>query len=109
MARYQYVVLACAVEGQEQAFDEWYDGQHLQDVLRVPGVLTGKRFNVAFQKVYDIDAPRYHSMTVYEIETDDPAEFLAKLSAMHGTPEMPSNSALTKKGMLQVVGLMPLD
>ena len=107
MARYQYVVLACAVEGREQDFDTWYDGQHITDVQNVPGVLSAKRCNVAFQKVYDLDAQKYHSMAIYEIETDDPEAFLAHIASLHGTPAMPSNDSLTKQGMIQIVGLIP--
>jgi hypothetical protein len=105
MPRFQYVVLAQAVAGREQEFDDWYDGQHIADVQRVPGVVSARRCNVVFQKVYDLAAPRYHSLAIYEIETDDPEAFLAGISKLSGTPAMPSSSALDKQGMIQIVGL----
>lgn len=105
MARYHYIVLARAQDGQEQAYRDWYDGQHLADVARVPGVITAKRFDVAFQKALDIAVPQYHSLAIYEIETDDPEGFLAHVSSLSGSDAMPSTPALNKAGMIQIVGL----
>lgn len=105
MARYQYVVLGCAVAGREQEFDAWYDGQHLADIHKVPGVLSARRFNVVFQKVYTITVPAYRSMAIYEIETDDPEAFLGHISSLSGTDVMPYSDAMTKDGLIQVVGL----
>jgi hypothetical protein len=104
MARYHYVVLAAAVPGREAEFDEWYDKRHLADVAKVDGIVSGCRFNIVFQKVYDLDAPQWHSLTIYEIETDDPEAFLAHISSKAGTEAMPLSDALTKVGMIQVVG-----
>lgn len=104
MPRYHYVVLARPVEGGEQEFDHWYDTQHLADVKRVPGVISAQRFNIAFQKVYDLNAPAYRSMAIYEIETDDPEAFLAGISQLGGTDAMPLSTSLSKVGMIQIVG-----
>ena len=98
-------MLARAVEGREQEFDSWYDGQHLADVAKVAGVISARRFNVAFQKVYTLSLPSYRSMAIYEIETDDPEQFLADISKLSGTPAMPYCDAMTKDGLIQIVGL----
>jgi hypothetical protein len=37
MAKYTFVVLTNAVEGKDDAFDDWYTNTHLGDVLAVPG------------------------------------------------------------------------
>ena len=109
MPRYQYVVLARAVEGREAEFDAWYDGQHLADVKKVAGVVRARRFNVVFQKVYALALPGYHSMAIYEIETDDPEAFLAGIAKLSGTAAMPQSDAMTKDGLIQIVGLAPGD
>jgi len=109
MPRYQYVVLARAVEGREAEFDAWYDGQHLTDVQNVPGVVSARRFNVVFQKVYTITLPAYRSMAIYEIETDDPETFLAGIAKLSGTAVMPYSDAMTKDGLIQIVGLASGD
>jgi hypothetical protein len=107
MARYQYVVLTHALPGREQDFDTWYDTQHLADVQKVPGVIGARRFDVALQKVYDLDAPQYRSLAIYEVETDDPAGFLASISALAGTEAMPVSAALDRAGMIQILALQP--
>ena len=109
MARYHYVVLVQAIAGREADFDEWYDTQHLADVKRVPGVVGARRFAIEFQKVYDLDAPRWRAMAIYEIETDDPKSFLDNISKLSGTAAMPSSDAMTKQGLVQVVALPVSD
>jgi hypothetical protein len=44
-------------------------------------------------------------MAIYEIETDDPEAFLAGISALSGTDAMPYSDAMTKDGLIQIVGL----
>ena len=44
MAKYTFVVLTNAVEGKDDAFDEWYTNTHLGDVLAVPGFVSAQRF-----------------------------------------------------------------
>lgn len=43
MATYHYIVLTRAVAGEEQAFADWYDDQHIPDCLRVAGVTGARR------------------------------------------------------------------
>lgn len=107
MARYQYVILGRGKDGRDEEFRNWYDEQHLGDVLKVEGVVSGRRLNIAHQKVYDIEVPAYTSMTIYELETDDPQALVAKLAAMAGSDEMPMTDAIEKSGMLQVIAPMP--
>ena len=42
MAKYTFVVLTNAVEGKDDAFDEWYTNTHLGDVLAVPGFVSAQ-------------------------------------------------------------------
>ena len=46
MAKYTFVVLTNAVEGKDDAFDEWYTNTHLGDVLAVPGFVSAQRFKL---------------------------------------------------------------
>lgn len=108
MARYQYVILGRGKEGRDQEFRDWYDSQHLSDVAKVEGVVSAKRLNIGFQKVYDVNVPHYTSMTIYELETDgDPADLVARIAAMAGTDAMPMSDAVEKSGMLQVIASLP--
>ncbi|MDO6414473.1 hypothetical protein Q4F19_08785 [Sphingomonas sp. BIUV-7] len=103
MARYEYVILGRGKEGRDQEFRDWYDSDHLADVARVEGIVSARRLNIDYQKVYDLDVPSYTSLTIYELETDDPAALVAKIAAMAGTDAMPMSDAIEKSGMLQVV------
>jgi hypothetical protein len=44
MARHIMVVMTNAVDGQEEAFNDWYDNQHLRDVLAIPGIKGATRY-----------------------------------------------------------------
>jgi hypothetical protein len=104
MARYSYVVLTRAKHGRETEFDRWYDERHLDDVVRVPGVVGAQRFNVIHQSVSALDAPQWRSLAIYEIDADDPQAVLKAISAVSGTELMPLSDALSRDGILQVVG-----
>ncbi|PXA82824.1 hypothetical protein DMC47_44995 [Nostoc sp. 3335mG] len=103
MARYQYVILSQAKPGQEAEFIRWYKEQHLVDVARQPGVVSAKLFQPAVQKAYDVEIPDYVLMTMYELETDDPAATMEAIKALAGSAEMPMTDALDKTGMIQVI------
>jgi hypothetical protein len=89
MPRYAYVIFSSAVQGQEAEYNRWYSGQHVGDVLRVPGVLAGQRFKLAQP---DAGAPGPY-LAVYEIESDDVQQTLAQIASRAGTPDMPVSPA----------------
>ena len=103
MARYQYVILSQAKPGHEAEYIRWYKEQHLVDVARQPGVVSARLFQPALQKVYDVEVPTYVLMTMYELETDDPAATMEAIKALAGSAEMPMTDALDKTGMIQVI------
>ncbi len=104
MARFHYTVLSRAVPGREDEFIAWYRDRHLVDVCRMPGVVSGKLFKLDFQRVYDLDAPQWTLMTIYELEGDDPEMIVDSIKAVSGSDEMPSTDALTKVGLIQAAG-----
>jgi hypothetical protein len=99
MAKYVLVVLTNAVEGREQAFNEWYDGQHVSDVLNVPGIVSAQRFMVSEMQ----RSPNPHRyMAFYEIETDDLAGVLETVKRRSGTPAMPRSDAMASDAALWI-------
>lgn len=104
MARFTYTVLSQAKPGMEEDFIAWYQDRHLPDVLAMPGVVSGRIFRLDFQRVYDLDAPRWTLMTIYELEGDDPGPIVDSLRAASGSERMPLCEALSKVGMVQVAG-----
>ncbi|MBJ7483119.1 MULTISPECIES: hypothetical protein [unclassified Brevundimonas] len=104
MGQYTYVAFICPTPGREQEFDHWYDTVHMPDVARMPGVVSARRFNIERIKTKDWEPPAWRSMAIYELETDDPEITLAAIREASGTEIMPLSDAMTKDGMLTIVG-----
>lgn len=104
MPRFQYVILSRAHPGREEEFETWYRERHLKDVCKVPGVVSGRLFKMDFQKTYELDVPQWQLMTIYELESDDPASLVEAIRSRSGTDAMPGTDALNKAGMIQAVG-----
>jgi hypothetical protein len=102
MSRHQLVVLTKALPGREAEFEDWYDTQHVPDVLRVPGVVSARRLHVQ-QVTAPTEAPAWLSLAIYEIEGDDPEAVLTQIKSRARTPEMPLTEALDQTGTWQIL------
>jgi hypothetical protein len=93
MAKHVFVVLTNPVEGQEDTYNEWYTNMHLEDVLKVPGIVAAQRF-----KLSDVqrDKPPFpwRYLALYEIDTDDLNHTLAVLKERSGTSAMVISDAV---------------
>ena len=47
MQKHLFLVFTRPSPGQEAEYNDWYDNEHLADVLKVPGVTAAQRFAVA--------------------------------------------------------------
>ena len=96
MAQYNFVVFTNPVAGREDEYNHWYTGQHLGDVLAVPGFVAARRFRVADPGA---GAPhRYRA--IYEIESNDLQKTFAELFARAGTPAMVVSDALDQQNVV---------
>jgi hypothetical protein len=86
MARYQLIVTSAAKPGREDEYTEWCRNQHLPDVLRVPGMLSARRYKLAGE-----GPGRF--VTIFEMETDQPFAVVEEMTRRNGTPDMPSGDA----------------
>lgn len=75
MARSTYVVLTNPVEGQDEAYNHWYDTQHLADVLGIPGIVSARRLRACNKR----GVAGCHYLALYEVESDDPRATIAQL------------------------------
>lgn len=89
MAKYNFLVISNHMPGREAEFNDWYNGRHVPDVLKVPGFVAAQRFKVSGESALP---GRY--VAIYEMETDDPAKALADLSSRAGKAEMPLSDTL---------------
>lgn len=78
-----YVALTNAVDGEDVAFNTWYDAVHLPDVLAVPGFVAAQRFRLLDHPALPTPAWRY--LALYEMRADAadaaPAELSARVEA----------------------------
>ena len=58
--------------GREREYNSWYSEQHLPDVLKAPGMKSAERMVVVEDSGYRIDL-KHRYLTIYDVETDDPA------------------------------------
>ena len=91
MASYVLVVPSDPKPGQDDEYNHWYDEQHLGDLLAIPGFTSARRFTADPASPNPTDAGY---LTLYEIETDDPAEMLAELVRRAQSGQMPISPAL---------------
>jgi hypothetical protein len=82
------MVSAAAKPGREAEFNDFYDRQHVPDVLKSPGFLACRRLRALDEAPL---AGRY--VALYEIESDDPEASVRQLYSLMGTDAMPPNPA----------------
>lgn len=91
MRKFKLVVFTEAHDGQEQEFNDWYTGRHLEDVCALEGFTSAQRF-----KLHSVTMGKALNdyMAIYDVETDDPDRVVENLFAKQDTDEMPISPAL---------------
>jgi len=103
MAKFTFVVMTNPTLGKDAEFNEWYNKQHIPDVLNVPGFVCAQRFRLAdAQMGGDADRP-YKYLALYEIETDDLAGTLKELASRRGTADIVMSDAIDMKNVAAYV------
>ncbi len=59
LQRYDLLVLSNPVDGQEEAYNRWYETEHVFDVLRNPGFKSARRFKLSSAYPTTYNSPRY--------------------------------------------------
>src|SRR5258708_30224510 len=99
MAKYTFVVMTNPTAGKEAEFNEWYNKQHIPDVLNVPGFVSGQRFRTADSQMSREAGKGYKYLAIYEIETDDLAATLKELRARGGPSAIVASDAINMKNV----------
>ena len=89
MAKSMFVVKSNPLEAREDEYNDWYDNQHVSEVLAVPGFVSAQRFVLADMNANEVTVHRY--LAIYEIEGDLGSALAALRSA---APGMHISSAL---------------
>lgn len=94
MARHIINVYTQPVPGREDEWNRWYDDIHIPDRLRYPEVIAVQRFHVS-PGHEEAAGSKEKNLCVYELETDDLEELLARLNdptKMEGTDALDPDS-----------------
>ena len=97
---HKMVVLAKAKAGQVDALAKWYDEQHMNDLLAVPGLVTAERHKIIPIKRPE-GAPEWDFMLIYELEGQDPMVVLKNMAVA----QVAISDLLESTSTLSVVGL----
>lgn len=99
MPKYTFVVLTNPVAGKEEEYNKWYNGQHIPDVLNVPGFVCAQRFHLADAQMGGEASRAYKYLALYEIETDDLAGTLKELRSRGASGEIVPSDAIEVKNV----------
>ncbi len=70
------LVFSNPTEGEDDAFNDWYDSIHVPDVLAVDGVVSARRFEIDAIETPDVDGlpapppPTHRYLAMYELDRD---------------------------------------
>lgn len=91
MAKFLMVVTSSAKDGQDQEYNEWYDGTHLGEICSIPGVTSGRRYDAI--PVTPNPQPGGY-LAIYEIEADSAEVVLGEMMKRAQAGEMSMSDAL---------------
>jgi hypothetical protein len=101
MAKHYLLAFTNPVPGREAEFDRWYDERHMADLLAMPGFVSAQRF--ALSDATGQGEPRWTSLALYELDTDDPDQLMVEVRSRLGTNMIPVSDALdtaTQAGLI---------
>lgn len=67
--KFKFIVFSKPTQGKEDEYNDWYQNQHLREVLEVPGFVAAQRFKLAAPIAGGGEA--YPYCALYDIEADD--------------------------------------
>ena len=95
---YLFLVLTNPVDGQEDEYNRWYNEEHIDDVLAVPGFVGVQRFRLTPHPA--MPAPEWRYLAFYEVDRNKVRETFEELAARGGTDRMPVSPALKQEGIV---------
>lgn len=76
MGKYLLVATSNANPGEEDAYNAWYDSTHMGEMLAIPGVVSGKRYDALPVSPHPLPGS---FLAIYELELDDPATLVPEI------------------------------
>jgi hypothetical protein len=88
MARHIMIVFSEPAPGRDDEYNQWYNEQHVVDMLTIPAVNRVRRYRAATAD----QAGQY--LAIYELECDDPAEVAMGIAALAERGELRRSDAI---------------
>jgi hypothetical protein len=67
--KHYFMVFSNPIDSKEDVYLKWYEGQHIHDLLRIPGFVAAQFFKLSDAQYGPTQSQRY--LMIWEIETDD--------------------------------------
>lgn len=101
MARHVQIVLSNpASPDRDGEYNDWYDNQHIPDLMRLPGFVGARRYRVALP--FRGQVPWRYAV-VYDLEADDLGEVLGELVASHSDGRIAVSDVLDSASLTALV------
>ena len=84
MANDIIIALTNALEGQEDEFNDWYSNRHVSDLLKIPGLVSAKRYRVGPSQLKP-NPIAFSYLAIYEIEEGRTDAVVAEIRKRAGT------------------------
>jgi hypothetical protein len=80
MKEYVLIVYSNPMPGREREYNDWYNNQHLGEVLALPGYVRAQRYKLTDMKLDEAMPDVAHQyVAFYYMETEDPKAALSDL------------------------------
>jgi hypothetical protein len=90
MTSCKLIALTNPVPGKEAEYHDWYNNVHLPELVNGLGLQGAQRFELV-AKMMGADTNQF--MAIYDVETDDPEAFMAKMGAFAQSGGMTPSTA----------------
>jgi hypothetical protein len=108
MQDYVFVVMTDAQPGREAEYNDWYDNVHVHDVVKVPGIINARRYELSDVQRRELPPGTARYLALYDIRTDDLQHTLEVLGTRSGTSEMPISDAMVRRAAIVYRPIGPL-
>ena len=100
--RVRPAVIHCHAPTREaQEFNNWYDNQHIRDVLAVPGIVSAQRLKATDSQLGNRPSP-YRYLAVYEVEVENLKDVIAAIVERGSAGRMPRSDAMDSSNVFTV-------
>ena len=106
--RYCLLVESAPVAGRDAEYNDWYNMQHLSDLLKIPGVVSARRFKLAGPNLRPASGLSPY-LAIYEIETDNLQGVFDEIGKRRGTSAMVMSEAIDMNSIATAAYEMTYD